>query len=194
MSPIKSNRFFSRFASEILTSPKRKSVAAMLTAPSLGRAVGGVVALALMCLSGTASAATATGTLTVSATVLSACTVTGSSLAFGSYTSAQLDASATVNVVCTNGTPYNVGMDAGTGTGATTSVRKMTGSVAGTLSYALYKDSSHTTNWGNTVGTDTATGNGSGISQVLNVYGRISSGQNANIGAYSDTITITLTY
>jgi spore coat protein U-like protein len=47
-------------------------------------------------------------------------------LAFGNYSSAQLDATTTLTASCTVGTPYTVGLDAGLGTGATTTTRKMT--------------------------------------------------------------------
>jgi spore coat protein U-like protein len=40
--------------------------------------------------------------------------------------------SGTITVLCTNGTTYNVGLDAGTGTGATVSNRKMSAAGGGT--------------------------------------------------------------
>jgi spore coat protein U-like protein len=141
-----------------------------------------------------ASAATATGSLIVTATVLASCTVVGSTIAFGNYTSTQTDQTGNIAVLCTNGTSYNVGLDAGTGTGGTTSVRKLTGSLGGTLNYALYRDSGRTSNWGSTIGTDTQTGTGTGLIQNLTVYGRIASGQTPLAGTYTDTVTVTLTY
>jgi spore coat protein U-like protein len=139
-------------------------------------------------------ATTATGSLVVTATVLASCTVVGSTIAFGNYSSAQLDQTGNVAVLCTNGTAYTIGLDAGSGTGATTSIRKMTGSLGGTLNYALYRDSGRTTNWGSTVGTDTQAGTGTGVLQNLTVYGRIISGQTPLAGSYTDTVLVTLTY
>ncbi|MFZ6639666.1 spore coat U domain-containing protein [Undibacterium sp. TC4M20W] len=147
-----------------------------------------------LCISASSLAATSNSNLSVSSTVLSACSVTGSSLAFGSYTNTQIDNSAAVSITCTNGTAYNVGLDAGGGSGASTAVRKMTGSISGTLSYSLYKDSGRSTVWGNTVGSDTAIGTGTGSAQSISVYGRVPGGQNADVGIYSDTVTVTLTY
>ncbi|MBC3918402.1 spore coat U domain-containing protein [Undibacterium sp. CY18W] len=147
-----------------------------------------------LCMTASSFAATSTGSLSVSSTVLAACSVTGASLAFGSYTNAQIDNSAAVSVTCTNGTSYNVGLDAGGGSGATMASRKMTGSVSGTLSYSLYKDAGRSTVWGNTVGSDTAIGTGTGSAQSMSVYGRVPSGQNVDAGVYSDTVTVTLTY
>lgn len=141
-----------------------------------------------------ALAATASASLVISATVLASCIVTGSTIAFGNYTSTQLDQTGNIGVLCTNGTAYTIGLDPGAGSGATTSVRKMTGSLGGTLNYALYRDSGRTNIWGSTSGTDTQAGTGNGLLQNLTVYGRIPSGQTPSAGAYTDTVIVTLTY
>jgi spore coat protein U-like protein len=153
-----------------------------------------MAALMLVGLHLTASAATGTASLGVTATVVASCSVTGSSVAFGNYTSSQLDQSTNVAVLCTTGTTYTVGLDAGVGSGASTSVRKMTGPGGATLSYQLSRDVAHATNWGNAVGTDTSAGIGTGLSQNVTVYGRIPSGQLPGAGSYTDTVTVTLTY
>lgn len=153
----------------------------------------GAVALAL-CVSATAaSAATATASMSVTASVQATCTVSATGLSFGTYVSAQLDASTTLSVSCTNTTPYNIGLDVGTGTGATVSSRKMT-SGAQTLTYSVYSDSGRATVWGPTIGTNTVTGTGNGSAQSFTVYGRIPSGQLPTPGSYSDTVTATVTY
>jgi spore coat protein U-like protein len=142
-------------------------------------------------------AATATGSLNVTGSITATCAVNASSLAFGAYNptlNANSDVSGTVSVTCTNATPYNVGLNAGLGTGATVTARKMT-SGANTLNYAIFRDAAHTLNWGNTVGTDTVTGTGNGAAQSITAYGRITSGQTtAAVGSYTDTVTITITY
>jgi spore coat protein U-like protein len=58
----------------------------------------------------------------------------------------------------------------------------------------LYSDSGRTTNWGNTVGTDTVSGTGTGSAQSLTAYGRIPSQPTPAPATYSDTIVVTLTY
>jgi spore coat protein U-like protein len=141
-----------------------------------------------------AQAATATTTFSVTATVAATCTVTATNLAFGSYTGVPVNATSTVSVTCTNTTPYNVGLDAGTSPGATVTTRKMTGPGGATLGYALYQDSAHSINWGNTVGTNTESGTGNGSPQALTVYGQVPAGQFVSPGAYTDTITATVTY
>lgn len=142
----------------------------------------------------TATAATSNTSISVGSNVLAACIVLGSSIAFGTYSTTQVDQSSNITVLCTYGTSYNVGLDAGSGTGATTSVRKMTGVAGGHLNYALYRNSGRTQLWGNTIGTDTLPATGSGLFQSITVYGRIPAAQTPAADTYSDTVTITLTY
>ena len=86
------------------------------------------------------TAATATGNFAVSATVQATCSVAASPLAFGTYTGATLTATTVVSVTCTNTTPYNIALNAGTATGATVTARKMTGPGAALITYGLYRD------------------------------------------------------
>jgi spore coat protein U-like protein len=139
-------------------------------------------------------AATTTTTFSVTATVTATCQVSASTLAFGSYSAAQADASTTISVSCTNLTAYVVSLDAGTGSGATTSTRKMTGPSGQTLNYALFQDSTRLVNWGNVAGVDTVAGVGNGSAQSISVYGRIAASQFSTAGSYSDTVTVTITY
>src|ERR1043166_2640807 len=53
---------------------------------------------------------------------------------------ANVDRQADIAVQCTNSTTYNVGLDAGTGSGATVTTRKMTSGAGATISYSLYTD------------------------------------------------------
>ena len=78
--------------------------------------------------------------------------------------------------------------------GASVAARKLTSAASGTLNYALYQDVGRATLWGQTIGTDTVAGTGSGATQTLTVYGRIPALQGSAAGAYTDTITVTLTY
>src|SRR4051812_6590950 len=59
-----------------------------------------------------------------------------------------------------NTTSYNVGLNAGNGSGATVTNRMMSGSSGATLPYTLYRDAARTSNWGQTSGTDTVAGVG----------------------------------
>ena len=133
--------------------PSRKVVAAMLLLlPALNPS--------------STQAATTTSTFTVQMTVTSSCVInSASTLNFGNQgvLVANVDNTSTLQVQCTNTTPYNIGLDAGTGTGATVAARKMTNG-ANTITYSLYSDSGRTTVWGNTVGTNTVSATGTGAS------------------------------
>jgi spore coat protein U-like protein len=142
----------------------------------------------------TSTLATVTAQFSVTAAVQSNCAISAASLSFGTYTGVLVNINSTVKVTCTNTTPYNVGLNAGTATGATVTTRKMTGPALATLAYSLFSNSGRTTNWGNTVGTDTVAKTGNGAAQALTVYGRLPAGQYPTPGNYTDTIIATVTY
>jgi spore coat protein U-like protein len=121
--------------------------------------------------------------------------VSSNTLNFGTQgvLTANTDASASFAVQCTNTTPYNVGLDAGTTAGGTIVTRLLTSGSA-TVSYKIYSNAARTTNWGNTVGTDTLSGTGSGSSQSLTVYGRVPVQATPAPATYNDTVTLTITY
>jgi spore coat protein U-like protein len=137
---------------------------------------------------------TATTSFQVTAIVPAACTITANPLAFGNYTGVVLNSTTTILVTCSKSTTYNVGLNAGTSTGATVTNRSMTGPASSLLKYKLFSNAGMTINWGNTVGTDTLAGTGSGAAQSLTVYGQVPAGQLVRPGSYTDTITATLTY
>jgi spore coat protein U-like protein len=162
------------------------------------RRVGFAALLALAIGCNPATAGTSTGTLSVSASVVAVCILGNATLAFGTYnpTSATpLTATTTVTLTCSLGTPYNIGMGTGSGTGATTTLRVMT-SGANTLGYKIFQNSADTTNWGNTVGTDTYTGTSStsSLTNTINIYGQIPAGEAAAVGSYTDSVTMTVTF
>ena len=141
-------------------------------------------------------ASTTTTSFSVSITLAATCTInSASALTFGNQgiLSTNVDQTSTIQVTCTNTTPYNIGLDAGTGTGASVATRKLT-SGAATVNYTLYSDSGRTTIWGTTIGTNTVAGTGNGTGQNYTVYGRVPSQTTPAPGTYSDTITVTVTY
>ena len=155
----------------------------------------GIVAGVLTATSA-AQATTTTTTFTVQMTITGSCPInSASTLNSGSkgVLTANVDQSSTIQVQCTNTTPYNIGLDAGTGSGATVTSRKMT-SGGSTINYSLYSDSGRTSNWGNTVGTDTVASTGTGASQSFTVYGRVPPQTTPAPATYSDTIPVTVTY
>ena len=144
-----------------------------------------------------ADAATATAQFNVTITIQSNCIVqSATDLAFGSQgvLSANVDAQSTISVLCTDTTAYTIGINAGTGAGATVAARKMTGPGAATVTYSVYRDAAHTLVWGTTIGTDTVAATGNGSAQPVTVYGRVPPQGTPVPGAYSDTLTVTVTY
>ena len=143
-----------------------------------------------------AQSQTASTTFRVSAKVQAVCEVTATDLSFGTYTSqggAPLQGTTLLRATCTPNSSYNVGLNEGTSPGATVNARKM---VSGTqaLNYQLYSDSARTTIWGNTPGTDTVTGVGTGIAQDHTVFGAVPAAQVVPAGDYQDTITVRVYY
>lgn len=62
------------------------------------------------------------------------------------------------------------------------------------VNYNLYREAGRLTNWGNTVGTDTVGGTGTGLIVNSTVYGRVPVQTAQAPGTYTDTITVTVTY
>src|SRR5437879_352719 len=141
-------------------------------------------------------AATTPSTFTVQMTLTSSCVInSASTLNFGNQgvLVANVDNTSALQVQCTNTTPYNIGLDAGAGSGATVAARKMTNGSA-TVTYSLYTDAGRATVWGNTVGTDTVAATGNGASQTYTVYGRVPAQTTPAAATYTDTVTLTVTY
>jgi spore coat protein U-like protein len=136
----------------------------------------------------------ATASFTVTAVVPAACTISATTLNFGNYSGALIDAATALTVTCTNLTTFNIGLSAGTATGATVTTRKMTSPALATLNYTLFRDSARTVNWGNTVGIDTLISLGNGTAVQYGVFGRMPAGQSGNPAVYIDTIIATVTY
>lgn len=162
----------------------------------------GLCALALTCSlavgGSSAVAATTTGVLTVQATVVATCSVGSSTLAFGVINPATGTAtlpSVNVNVTCTQGTSFAIGL--GDGGNASGTQRRLKGSSqAQYISYDLFRDSAGTQRFGDSVSSQRLVGQ-TGLGATANtipVYGSISAGQSAPADTYSDTVPITVYY
>jgi spore coat protein U-like protein len=144
-----------------------------------------------------ALAATATSNMNVRITIEAACKVqSAADLDFGTkgVLDAASDQASTITIQCTTGTPYNVGLSAGSGAGATVATRRMTAPGPSTVDYSIYRDAARTQVWGVTIGTDTVAGTGNGAAQALTAYGRVPAQTTPAPGAYSDIVTVTVTY
>ena len=159
-----------------------------------------LVSVALGGLIDAARGGTATNTLTSQTTVSSACNVSGSTLAFGSAINpigaGPVNGTSTLTIECTATTAYTVALSAGSNAGvaANFSARRMVNG-AYTLGYQLYVDAARTAVWGNSTGGSTVySGTGTGGIQSVTIYGQVPSLTGAVPGAYTDTVTVTVTY
>jgi spore coat protein U-like protein len=158
--------------------------------------VAALTAVGLILGAGAASAATATGTFQSRITILAECQVVATNtLDFGTVGQliANVDTDALFSVQCTNNTPYDIGLDAGTTAGGTTATRLMTDGSA-TVSYQMFSNAARTINWGNTVGTDTISDIGTGSNKSYTIFGRVPSQVTPAAATYTDTVTVTITY
>ena len=141
-----------------------------------------------------AIADTDTGQLTVTATVLSGCTLIGGTLDFGNYVSGQpgdLDAAGRIDYVNCRGT-LTVELDGGQE--GNVAARKLRGP-EGSLAYQIHKTSTRNSVWGQggdalqlqLLSPTPTSGN-------VTVHGRIFGGQAVPGGTYTDIVNITLTF
>lgn len=139
---------------------------------------------------------TKTATFDVTLKIIADCTIAAGSMDFGQaqgVLSSVVNTTSTINVTCSNSTPYNVGLSAGTGAGSTGTTRYMsgTGGNTATVQYNLLQ-SAGGSQWGAVQGTDTMAGTGNGQSQVLTVYGQIPVQNTPAPDTYKSTITATV--
>jgi spore coat protein U-like protein len=106
---------------------------------------------------------------------------------------ANVDQTSAITATCTNTTPYNIGLDQGVNGGSVTT-RQMKSAGPALIDYSLFRDAGRTLNWGQTIGTDTVAATGNGSAQPFTVFGRIPPQVSPIPAAYTDTITITVTY
>jgi spore coat protein U-like protein len=131
---------------------------------------------------------------TTSATVVNDCTINTTNVAFttSSLLNAALNATGSLTVQCTNNDAYRIALNGGgSGNPASRQMQRVGG--GGAVSYQLYVDAGHTVAWGDgTGGTSMAAGIGSGLQQVIAVYGVVPAQTTPAPGNYSDTITATI--
>jgi spore coat protein U-like protein len=153
--------------------------------------------VAIACGAGPASAQTTTGNIGVSMTISAGCTVAGGNVAFGTHPSllSAIDQTGTFAVTCTNTTPYTISLNAGANGGSVTT-RRMRGGATNSefVDYAFFSNAGRTTNWGQTIGTDTVAGTGNGAAQTVTIYGRVPAQTIGSAGNYTDTVVVTITY
>lgn len=163
--------------------------------------IGAAMAAISLAFSGAALAGTATANVAVSASVTNNC-VLGSSpaLSFGAYdpivtnASSAATASGTIDVTCTTGASWTLGLGTGANSAnATGTTRAMAGPSSTYMNYDIYTDSGHTTVWDTSTNTDSGTG--TAAAQTATMYGQIPAGQTSvQAGSYTDTVVATVTF
>ena len=136
----------------------------------------------------------------VRTTVIDSCVITANDLDFGNYDPNSLVPTVctpTIDTTCTLLNAYNVGINEGT-VGSAVNARQMDddASSSETLDSTLQcAVGLCAVNWGNTVGTDTFVGVGTGLNIPIVVTGTIAAGQQVTPGAYRDNpVTATITF
>ncbi|WP_425493528.1 Csu type fimbrial protein [Marilutibacter chinensis] len=145
-----------------------------------------------------AMAQTATTTFQVRITIQSSCTIdtpAPTDVDFGTQPSSatNVDAIGQLNVNCTPGTGYTIALDDGQNSGGGGVGARAMANGADLVPYQLYSDAARTTVWGETTGTDTVAGTGTGAVQPYSVYGRVPSA-NFPAASYLDVVTATITF
>lgn len=165
-----------------------------------------------------AIAATSNSTFTVTVIVASSCTITASTLNFGTYDGANvnaktnLNANGTVSATCTQGSAPTIGI--GAGSNALATQRRMKDTNTDFLSYNLLQPPDTAPGTACNYATGTAWGDGtsattgtvftptvalSSAARTYNVCGVILAGQNVPVNApgnvsYNDSVTATITF
>lgn len=141
----------------------------------------------------------ATATFLVTLNIVANCSIAANPLTFGvaGTLSSPVVGTSTLTVRCTSTTPYNVGLNGGNVANSTVTARLLAGTATGntttTVPFQLYQDSAHNTIWGNTQGTNTQGGVGTGTAQTLTVYGLVAAQPTVPVpDSYQSTVTATV--
>jgi spore coat protein U-like protein len=138
------------------------------------------------------------GTLYASDAHAQACTISATSVNFGTYNvfnGSDVDSTGTVTYRC-NGSAHNITVGLTQGASGIFNPRRMQKG-AEVLSYNLFLDASRSTIWGDgTSGTSTySIANPPNNTNVnLTVYGRVQAGQDVSAGSFSDTVTAVINF
>jgi len=134
---------------------------------------------------------------------VAACNVSATGISFGPYdvfAPSPLDSTGSVSVSCDELPPADVVIEIGPSPGSGGfSPRQMRHlSLPDRLSYNLFTDASRSSVWGDgTAGTQTVFLKNVKRQKppvMTTIYGRIPPGQNVPVGAYTDTLTVTITW
>ncbi|HIH7547117.1 TPA: Csu type fimbrial protein [Yersinia enterocolitica] len=102
-------------------------------------------------------------------------------------------ANGALNLYCSAGTTYNIGID--NGAHALTTQRRLAGGTTEYVNYNLYKDNGYSQPWGST-GSDQLTGTAAAIGTAipLTIYGEVPTQATPSVSTYIDTVNVTVSW
>jgi len=139
------------------------------------------------------AAATASASISVSATVQASCVANVTTTALVVYAAAT-DAASAVSVACSNSAAYNVSLNSGEASGAAVAIRPLTPSGFALLGDALSSTPRGIPNRRQAISTDAATGLGIVSNSLLAIHNQIPAAQCVLPDAYIDTMIVVVTY
>jgi len=127
----------------------------------------------------------------------SACTVIATDLNFGTQADLGSPALATnaIQVTCSPGTSYEIGLNNGSSGGTSPVDRRMANTAtASQIAYGIYRDAGRLQPWGMTSGSNTVSGTGTGSAQTFTGYGKVPAQATPPALTYTDTVIVQVTY
>ena len=160
-----------------------------------------LAALASVCflsvwLASPAGAGSVTDQFEVTITIQAGCELSGpSDLNFGthSFIDTAIPASTSFTIRCSSGTTGTIALNGGSGSSQSISTRTME-NATNSVDYNLYTAADYTTIWGDGTTGSTVPHSGTGSTATLTIYGRVPIQTTPPPAAYSDTVTMTVTF
>jgi spore coat protein U-like protein len=153
------------------------------------------VAAGLLTAAPLVMAAQVTTPFAVTATVVRGCIIATTDLAFGLYPAIavppQVLATSTIRVTCELGDTYSIGLNSGSNAAGAQRRMAHTTPPVSYLSYNLFQDPARSIVWGDT-GLTRRDAIGTGTAQTYTVYGQLPGAQVVPVGAYVDTVRVTV--
>lgn len=153
--------------------------------------------LAMAACSLQAAAGNVSDDISVTARVVSSCSMSATDIAFGNYdpivanATTPIDRTSTVTTTCTIGSTPTINIGAASDDNAN---RSMMNGVE-PLAYGLFSDAGRTTGWPEAGATGVAVTTPSGTAETNTIYARLPAGQyTVPVGNYAETVTVVVTF
>ena len=133
----------------------------------------------------------------LSQAALAACTISATAVSFGGYdvfaATPNNNGVGSMNIVCTKGKspPFAVRLSTGQ---SNSYASRLMNSGADSMNYNLYTSAARTVVWGDGTGGSSVMTAAERSTTALSIFGQIPAGQDAAVGAYSDSITAMVTF